>query len=97
MDTLEARQREMRERNSVKKGKKDCSEPSPQIEDVQDVRALKKKIAVLEKRVLTLAAENGRLRAQKTIIVERTLQKSSGDAIREQQHNFFKYSNARRY
>lgn len=100
MNNLEERQREMRERNLVVAKKKQAvrvSSPPKIAEDQQDVRALKEKVAELQKRVLVLEAENQRLRTQKTIVVERPSQKSSEDAIREQRHNFFKYSNARRY
>jgi hypothetical protein len=100
MDNLEERQREMRERNSAGSKRKQTitgSHPASKLGDTSELRALKKEIAKLERRVLALEAENQRLRAQKTIVVERDAQKSSGDSIREQRHNFFKYSNARRY
>jgi hypothetical protein len=100
MDNLEERQREMRERNSAASKRKQAvapAIPAPQIGDSSDVHALKKQIAKLEKRVLALEAENQSLRLQKTIVVERGTQKSGEDTVREQRHNFFKYSNARRY
>jgi len=100
MDNLEERQREMRERNSAASKRKQpvvASIPAIKLEDSSEVHALKIQIAELERRVLALEAENQRLRVQKTIVVERTAQKSSDDSIREQRHNFFKYSNARRY
>jgi len=99
MKNLEEHQREMRERNLaassddavvVRTVRKQRQEPS-------DINALKKKIAELEKQVLALEAENHRLRAQRTIVVERPAEKSYEDTVREQRHNFFKYSNARRY
>ena len=58
-----------------------------------EVARLKKRIAELKEQVSALQLENSRLREQKTIVVER----SRGDSVKEQQHNFFKYSNARRY
>jgi hypothetical protein len=100
MDNLEERQREMRERNSTASKRKQsvvASTPAMTLGDSSEVHALKKQIAELERRVLALEAANQRLRAQKTIVVERDAQKSGGDSIREQRHNFFKYSNARRY
>jgi cell division protein FtsB len=100
MDNLEERQRKMRERNSAASERKQAvapATPAAQIEDSSDVHALKKQIAQLEKRVLALEAENQRLRTEKKIVVERTTQKSGDDEVREQRHNFFKYSNARRY
>jgi molecular chaperone GrpE (heat shock protein) len=100
MNNLEQHQREMRERNSVERRGKQAvaaSTPAGQLEEPSEVRALKKQVAELKKRVLTLEAENQRLQKQKTVVVERAPQQSSGDAVREQRHNFFKYSNARRY
>ena len=100
MDNLEERQREMRESN-LAAGKKNktgqVSSPAKKAGEPQDVGALKDQIEKLQKHVLTLEAENQRLRAEKTIVVERPSQKSSEDSVREQRHNFFKYSNVRRY
>lgn len=98
MDSLEDRQREMKERNSASNKKtKDVGRSSSAEKETSDVRVLKKRIGELEKQVLRLEAENQRLREQKTIVVDRAPQRSSEDAIREQRHNFFKYSNIRRY
>jgi hypothetical protein len=99
MDSLEDRQQEMKERNSAsnKKKTKDGARSSSAEKETSDVRVLKKRIGELEKQVLRLEAENQRLREQKPIVVERTPQRSSEDTVREQRHNFFKYSNARRY
>ena len=100
MKNLEESQREMRERNLAADGPHEAvNRPTvrKQRERPSDVNALKKRIAELEKRVLALEAENERLRAQKTIVVERPAEKSYGDSVREQRHNFFKYSNVRRY
>ena len=100
MRNLEERQREMRERNlAVNSSYEAVVTPIPrkQREDPSGVTALKKKIAELEKRVGALEEENQRLRAQKTIVVERPAQRSYEDTVREQRHNFFKYSNLRRY
>lgn len=57
-----------------------------------DVVALKKQIARLE-------AENKKLRKQIAALTDTTGRsgKSGSDSVREQQHNFFKYSNVRRY
>jgi molecular chaperone GrpE (heat shock protein) len=100
MDSLEERQRQMRDRNSAASKRKRPIAASPAAslpEDSPEAHMLKKQIAELEKRLLTLEAENQRLRKQKTIIVERAPQQTSEDAPREQRHNFFKYSNVRRY
>ena len=100
MKDLEERQREMRKRTLASNGSSEAV-VAPTLrkkrEDPSDVTTLKKRIAELEKRVLALEAENQHLRNQKTIIVERPVQQSAGDSVREQRHNFFKYSNARRY
>lgn len=61
--------------------------------DIDDVEILKNRIAQLE-------AENKRLREQVVAMTGRivpTPRSYSGDSTREQQHNFFKYSNTRRY
>ena len=56
-------------------------------------------VQALQKRVKELEAENLRLRQQLTAIANRTAppSQSSADSVREQRHNFFKYSNVRRY
>lgn len=56
-------------------------------------------VPALQKRVKELEAENLRLRQQLATMANRTAppSQSSADSVREQQHNFFKYSNARRY
>lgn len=100
MKNLEERQREMRKRTLVSNTSDEAvvvPAPRKKREQPSEVNALKKRITELEKRVLTLEAENERLRAQKTVVVERSTQKSYEDSVREQRHNFFKYSNARRY
>jgi hypothetical protein len=98
MKNLEARQREMRERSQSKR----IAEPSLNSaleaeDDTPAVARLKKRISELEIRLLLLEKENRELREQKTIAVERAPRKSYEDTVREQRHNFFKYSNARRY
>jgi len=100
MKNLEESQREMKERNVAADNTREAvvpPTPRRQRERQSDVNALRRRIAELEKRVLALEAENERLRGQKTIVVERPAQKSSNDSVREQRHNFFKYSNVRRY
>lgn len=58
----------------------------------EDVPTLKKEIARLK-------TENKRLREQISLLQSSShpQEKSHSDSIREQQHNYFKYSNARRY
>lgn len=60
--------------------------------DDGDVVALKKQIALLE-------AENKQLRKQIAALTDAPSRpaQTRSDAVREQQHNFFKYSNVRRY
>jgi hypothetical protein len=58
--------------------------------DGDNINSLKKRIAQLESENECL-----RQRLMSTRIAEPS--RSSGDSVREQQHNFFKYSNVRRY
>jgi len=58
--------------------------------DGDNINSLKKRIAQLESE-----NESLRQRLMSTRIAEPS--RSSGDSVREQQHNFFKYSNVRRY
>jgi hypothetical protein len=56
-------------------------------------------VVVLKKRIARLESENGQLRKQIAALSD-TMSRSSqprSDSVREQQHNFFKYSNVRRY
>ena len=99
MDNFEDRQREMRERNTRSKREKVLAQPEGAPHHSPEVFRLKKRIAELNEQVFALQLENNRLREQKTIVVERSRgqEKSYGDSVKEQQHNFFKYSNARKY
>jgi hypothetical protein len=92
MKNLEDAQREMRERNARKKREEDLVQPEiAASEDSPEVLRLKRQISAL-------ITENNRLRRQETI-VERPRGQSEPyrDSVKEQQHNFLKYSNARRY
>jgi len=56
-------------------------------------------VVVLKERIARLEAENKQLRKQIAALSD-TISRSSqsrSDSVREQQHNFFKYSNVRRY
>ena len=100
MGNLEDRQREMRERNTRSKREKVLAQPEGAApHDSPEVVRLKKRIAELKEQMSALQLENSRLREQKTIVVERSRgqERSHGDSVTEQQHNFFKYSNARKY
>jgi|SRR5579862_4234034 len=99
MKNIDDRQREMRERNHQKKQETMLSQSkTADPNDSPEVVKLKNQISELEQQVFTLQRENHRLREQKTIVVERPggQGKSYSDSVKEQQHNFFKYSNARR-
>lgn len=79
-------------RESTARGKREQDDPASRDGGCEDVVALKQRIA-------RLAAENRELRRQITVLTD-TMNRSSqslSDTIREQQHNFFKYSNVRRY
>ena len=100
MKNLEDAQREMRERNARKRQEEDFAQPEiAASDDSPEVLRLKREITALMRQVTGLQTENNRLRQQKTIVVERPRgqNRSGGDSAREQQHNFLKYSNARRY
>jgi hypothetical protein len=100
MKNLEDAQREMRERNARKRREEDLVQPEiAAADDSPEVVRLKREISMLKEQVTGLQTENNRLRTQKTIVVERPRgqDRSGGDSGREQQHNFLKYSNARRY
>jgi hypothetical protein len=56
-------------------------------------------VAVLKKRIARLESENRQLRKQIGVLTDSTGRSSQSlsDSVREQQHNFFKYGNVRRY
>lgn len=54
-------------------------------------------VAALKKRVAQLVAENESLRGQLASTKYQAPSRPNDDSVREQQHNFFKYSNLRRY
>jgi hypothetical protein len=79
-------------RKSPAGGKQQGGDSPAHLGDHQNLIALKERISRLE-------AENKGLREQiatLTSIANRPVQ-SHTDSVREQQHNFFKYSNIRRY
>jgi hypothetical protein len=99
MKNLEDAQREMRERNARKRREEDFAQPEiAASDDSPEVLQLKREISALKEQVRGLRTENNRLR-QTTIVAERPhgQDKPYRDSVKEQQHNFFKYSNARRY
>jgi hypothetical protein len=82
------RQAEEPSATPVRKSRGRVAPQSPEVE-----------VQALQKRVKELEAENLRLRRQLATIANRVTpsSQSSADSVREQQHNFFKYSNVRRY
>jgi hypothetical protein len=80
------------ERKPAAKRKQDRGSFTVKTTDSEDANALRERIAQLE-------AENKSLRQQLAAGGSRLAAPSqpSGDSVRDQQHNFFKYSNIRRY
>jgi hypothetical protein len=100
MKNLEDAQREMRERNARKRRAEGLVQPEiAAADDSPEVVRLKPEISALKEQVIALQMENNRLREQKTVVVERPpgQDKPYRDSVKEQQHNFLKYSNVRRY
>ena len=93
MKNLEDAQQKMRERNARKNQKKDLVQPEIATSDDRC------EVLRLKDRISALITENNRLRQEKTIVVERPRGQNNSltDSVQEQQHNFFKYSNTRRY
>ena len=56
-------------------------------------------VVVLKKRIARLESENKQLRKHIAVLTDSMGRSSQSlsDSVREQQHNFFKYSNVRRY
>jgi len=82
----------IRARKSVAKAKQDDDGHIVKSSDGEGLDALKKRIAELE-------AENKGLRQQMVAMSSKPAEpsRSSEDSVRQQRHNFFKYSNAKRY
>lgn len=92
MKNIETEQRRMRERNRKAELKSAVVRPDS-VDDTSELLALRKRVKELE-------AETARLRLQVASLsrqTSRVQEKSPDDQRREQQHNYFKYSNARRY
>jgi len=74
--------------------------PSDKVEKVGEISSTEPtEVAALKKRIAQLVAENESLRRQlaSTNYQEPSRSRSNDDSVREQRHNFFKYSNLRRY
>jgi len=94
MKNLEAEQQKMRERNRAAKQSKPVAVSATSYEacEVSELKAL-------QKRVMALESENKGLRIQIAALQRQApAQQPSYEAERrKQQHDFFKYSNVRRY
>ncbi len=92
MEKAEKQEAKVVKRKSAAKGKREQSEPVSHDGDREDTVVLKQRIARLE-------AENKQLRKQIAGLSDTMSRPSQSrpDSVREQQHNFFKYSNVRRY
>lgn len=92
MRKTEGRNTRVIKRRSRVAEKHESPDPLTHIRDKENVTALKKVITRLE-------AENKNLREHIAALSTSPRQpvQSYSDSVREQQHNFFKYSNARRY
>lgn len=93
MKNLEAKQQKMRERNRaavhVNVGDQN---PNADSDDATELNALRGRVKVLETEIADLRNQVAHL--SKT---SHAPAKTSEQQLREQRHNFFKYSNARRY
>lgn len=91
MENTEHQGHRVVKRNSGATGKRKRDDSAGGDGGPEDVVALKKRIARLE-------GENKQLRNQIAVLTD-SMNRSSqslSDSVREQQHNFFKYSNVRR-
>jgi hypothetical protein len=74
--------------------------PSDKVGTVGEISSTEPtEVAALKKRIAKLVAENESLRRQlaSTNYQEPLRSRSNDDSVREQRHNFLKYSNLRRY
>jgi hypothetical protein len=88
------------ERQEGKVGKRKSSAAGNRKQaDSADSADERDEVAVLKKRIARLESENGQLRKQIAVLTDSMGRSSQSlsDSVREQQHNFFKYSNVRRY
>jgi hypothetical protein len=92
MEKRDRREAKVVKRSSAATGKREQDESAGGGGDREEVVALKKRIARLE-------TENRQLHNQIAVLTD-SMNRSSqslSDSVREQQHNFFKYGNVRRY
>lgn len=92
MEKTERQEAKVVKRKSAARGKREQGDSINSADDREDV-------VVLKQRIFRLEAENKQLREQIAALSD-TMSRSSqphSDSVREQQHNFFKYGNVRRY
>jgi hypothetical protein len=92
MEKGERQEAKVVKRRSGATGKRDRNDSVGSASDREEVVALKKRIARLE-------TENRQLRKYVVVLTDSMSRSSQSlsDSVREQQHNFFKYSNVRWY
>jgi endo-beta-N-acetylglucosaminidase D len=92
MERAERQEAKVVKRKSAARGKREKDDAMNSADDREDV-------VVLKRRIFRLEAENKQLRKQIAALSDTTSRSSQprSDSVREQQHNFFKYGNVRRY
>jgi hypothetical protein len=92
MERAERQEAKVLKRKSAARGKREKDDAMNSADDREDV-------VVLKRRIFRLEAENKQLRKQIAALSDTTSRSSQprSDSVREQQHNFFKYGNVRRY
>ena len=92
MEKAERQEAKVVKRRSTATQKGEQGDSAGSADDREEVVAMKKRISRLE-------TENTQLRNQIAVLTD-SMNRSSqslSDSVREQQHNFLKYSNVRRY
>ena len=91
MERAERQEAKVLKRKSAARGKREKDDAMNSADDREDV-------VVLKRRIFRLEAENKQLRKQIAALSDTTSRSSQprSDSVREQQHNFFKYSNVRK-
>jgi hypothetical protein len=92
MEKAERQEVKVVKRKSAARGKREQDDAMNSASDREEV-------VVLKRRIFRLEAENKQLRKQIAALSDTTSRSSQprSDSVREQQHNFFKYGNVRRY
>jgi cell division protein FtsB len=91
MEKTERQEARVVKRKSAARGKRGRGDSMNSADDREDV-------VVLKQRIFQLEAENKQLRKQIAALNDTMSPSQPGsDSVREQQHNFFKYGNVRRY